>query len=115
MVQLQEEEKPWKVSARPQFMLDLRFADGDSLAFQYHDLVATRPTRDVLTLHFYYATVKIRGRHLSELHGLVREHKAYAVLEKHQSEFAQDERKPYIDRIEVDRPDMEALGRRPQG
>lgn len=104
LVRLKEDGKPWKAKSRPVFMIDFCFANGESQAFQYQDLVSVRAADNVFVLHFYYATVKIRGRHLDELRGLVLEHKAAAVLEKHKSEFAQDENKPYIHRIEVEVP-----------
>lgn len=109
LVRLKEEDKPWKAKSRPVFMIDFCFADGESQAFQYHDLVTVRTADNILTLHFYHATVKIRGQHLAELRRLVLEHKAAAVLEKHQSEFEQDESRPYIYRIAVDRPDLEIV------
>jgi len=105
-VRLKEEDKPWKAKPRPVFMIEFCFADGESQAFQYHDLVTVRTAGNVLTLYFYHAKVTIRGRHLTELRGLVLEHKAAVVLEKHRSEFAQDESKPYIDRIDEDRHDQ---------
>lgn len=60
IVRLKEEGKPWKAKPRSLFMIDFCFANGESQAFQYHDLVTVRTADNVLTLYFYHVTVKIR-------------------------------------------------------
>lgn len=106
-------EKPWIDRPHPALMLDIRFVSGDSMAFQYFDLVSVRQMGEALRLHFHHATVTLRGRHLTELKEKLLEHKIYAILEQHQPEELVPAAKPYISLIENDMPALDTLGSKP--
>jgi hypothetical protein len=108
-------EKPWLDRPHIVLMVDIRFASGDSMAFQYFDLVSVRRVGEALKLHFHHATVTIRGRHLTELKEKLLEHKTYAIQEQHEAEELVPASKPYISLIENDQPELDTLSSKLSG
>lgn len=109
-----EADRPWLDRAHPLLMLDLRFASGNRMAFQYFDLIQPKLLGNILKLYFHQATVTIKGRHLSELYEKLLEHKILAVVERHKDEYAVPDGAPYIMEIKSDGPNAEAVSEIPR-
>jgi hypothetical protein len=73
------------------------------------------PTRDVLTLYFYQATIRIRGRDMEKLADMVERHGVRFIREQHLSAFEAEGARGQIERIEVTPPALEKLQERRVG
>lgn len=107
---------PWWKSATPELMLSLRFANGTRKAYPYHDLACPELiSQDLLKLYFMHATVVVKGRNLTELADHIERHCVVAVREQHAPDFTVPEDAPYVQRIDIVTPNLEALARKPVG
>ena len=109
-----EAARAWVQRSSPQMMLALHFAGGDRVAFEYFHLISPSLHGSILKMHFLNATVTNHGRHHEGLYDHIATHTAAIIREKHESEFSVGTDAPYIERIEVGRPDIDGVAHRPQ-
>jgi hypothetical protein len=105
----------WGLSRVPPMMLSLRFMDGNRRSFSYAELVGTEYKKDVLTLYFYQATVRIRGRDMEKLADTIERHGVRFIREQHLSPFEANGGQGQIERIEIAPPALEKLQERRAG
>ena len=101
--------------AQPQLMFRLYFRDGRRRSIQYFNLVEHEYRSGMLRIYCHECTVTILGQRLKEMDDKLSEHKVYAFVEQHKSEFLVAESKPYIDKISIGPANLDALGRMPAG
>ena len=110
----QEEKKPWQGShAKRCPSLWLLFATGRKRACHYGNLDDVDVLDGMMKIYFSNKTVVVIGRHLDELASLVAAECAYCIREQHTSPFEVQRHEPYIERIDLQPPNPEALTRKP--
>jgi len=93
---------------------ELFFRDGRRRSIQYFNLVEHEYQSGLLRVYCHECTVTILGRRLQEMDDLLSEHKVYAFVEQHKSEFrAEANQEPFIDKITIGTANLSALGRNP--
>ena len=108
------EDKACLTRAQPQLMFRLFFRDGRRRSIQYFNLVEHEYQSGLLRVYCHECTVTILGRRLQEMDDLLSEHKVYAFVEQHKSEFrAEANQEPFIDKITIGTANLSALGRNP--
>jgi hypothetical protein len=110
-----EARLPWRKSNTPEMMLALVFGDGTRRAYPYYtcegmDVV----TKGVLKLYFVRATVVIEGYELEELADLLARHCVSVIRQQPEAEeFTLPPGTPFVKKLWILPPNLEALARRP--
>jgi hypothetical protein len=94
----------------------VRFVSGDEKQYPYIELGGVRFNRSKgLKLYFDAATVTIQGVALDKMTGILQEQRVKYVHEKHDTgaSFKADKKEGYIETIEIGKPDLEAMQRKP--
>jgi hypothetical protein len=89
---------------------------GDEKQYPYIELGGVRFNRSKgLKLYFDAATVTIQGVALDKMTGILQEQRVKYVHEKHDTgaSFKADKKEGYIETIEIGKPDLEAMQRKP--
>ena len=110
---IEEEGRPWWASNRPEFMIELRFKDGDRVAYSYGDFrgVKFEPGK-TLVLFFDTATITIIGKSLETLLSDLRRHHVVYIRQQHVDAMFERNRITggFVDSIEIKEPNLEPLG-----
>lgn len=101
--------KAWGLARQPQMALSLRFVNGNRRFFAYNDLAGGAYLGDVIRLHFYHATVTMRGKGLQELADHLERQTVRFIREQHVAPFEVEGTAFFIERIEVGPANLEAL------
>ena len=109
---VEEEGHAWWTGHKPEFMLELRYKNGDKAVYSYGDLRGAKFGK-VLTLFFDTATITIVGKGLGELLSGLRRHCVRYIQQHHADPMFERNRIQggYVDTIEIKEPDLEALGK----
>jgi hypothetical protein len=106
-------EKACLSRPQAQLMFRLYFRDGRRRSIQYFNLVQHEYQSGMLRIYCHECTVTILGRRLQEMDDLLSEHRAYTFVERHKNEFLAAASEPYIEKISIGPPNLDALGRLP--
>jgi hypothetical protein len=109
---IEEEGHAWFAGHKPEFMLELRFKNGDKALYSYGDLRGARFDK-TLVLYFDTATITLVGKDLGELLSGLRRHVVRYVQQHHVDPMFERNRIAggFVDTIEIKAPDLEALGK----
>lgn len=112
---MEETAHAWTgLHAKPQRGLKLFFAKArKGRAFFYRDCAGVDWEDGMVKIYFTSATVICVGRYLDELVGLVVDQAAASIREQHKSPFEAKPEEPFIERIEIQSPNVGALMRKP--
>jgi hypothetical protein len=106
--------RPWNGShGKPRPSLRLVFADGSRHGLSYSDFKGYQLRDDMLKMYFTTATVVCIGRYLEELSTLVEDEAARYIREQHKNPFDVPLHESFIERIELQAPNPDALTRKP--
>lgn len=113
--ELEETSHAWNgTPAKARLGLQLFFAKaGKGRAFFYRDCEGVDWEDGMVKIYFTHATVVCFGQHLDALVALVVEHAAAYIREQHKSPFEVKPEEPFIARIEIQSPNVDALMRKP--
>jgi hypothetical protein len=106
--------RPWNgTHGKPCASLRLVFADGSRQGLSYSDFKGYQLRDDMLKIYFTTATVVCVGRYLEELANLVEDEAARYIRAEHKNSFDVQIYESFIERIELQPPNPDALTRKP--
>jgi hypothetical protein len=106
--------RPWNGShGKPRSTLRLVFADGSRHGLSYSDFKGYQLRDDMLKMYFTTATVVCVGRFMEPLADLVEDEAAQYIRAEHKSSFEVPLYESFIERIELQPPNPDALTRKP--
>ena len=106
--------RPWNgTHGKPCATLRLVFADGSRQGQSYSDFKGYQLRDDMLKIYFTTGTVVCFGRYLEALANLVEDEAAQYIREQHKNPFEVPMFESFIERIELQPPNPDALTRKP--
>jgi hypothetical protein len=109
---VEEDNHAWWAGHKPNFMLELRFKNGNKAVYSYGDFRGARFGKELI-LYFDTATITIVGKGLGELLSGLRRHVVTYIQQQHVDALFERNRVTggFVDAIEIKEPDLEALGK----
>lgn len=108
---------PWRNGNKPEATLAVFFNDGTDRTYPYYSFEGMDVvSKGLIRVYFVRATIEIEGYELLELAALIRRQCVSIIREQTPSEeFLVSVGAPYIRKIWIHPPNMEALARKPVG
>jgi hypothetical protein len=109
---VEEDNHAWWTGHKPNFMLELRYKNGNRAVYSYGDFRGAHFGKE-LVLYFDTATIALVGKGLGELLSGLRRHVVTYIQEHHVDPMFERNRVTggFVDSIEIAAPDLEPLGK----